>query len=438
LSYQGLFNQGLSQQGLQIQGFTSQGFSSQGFTTQGFTAQGLTTQGLQAQGFQSQGLQAQGLQSQGLQSQGLWQNGLMSQGIWSNGLWGNGLWSNGFWQNGLWTNGLTSQGFGSQGLASQGLNQQGLNFQGWASQGWAAQGFNSQGIQAQGFQAQGVSVHGVLASGVDPQSVALRGVSQEEATAWMAGAANELLLPDQIVLVQLDQGVLTGLSAAGELLRDQDLVGLTIPFGSNDGRTVWIDLTAVAPHPDVSDLPLYTLQYEGESLCAEGKGGLFVPGVWDETGAQHGRLLSGKRAINSTFSCLAGVIAKCVVWGYRPWTQGAEIHQVCTRMARADYCGDGVPHTENGTTIDLFDTRGIQTPVQNDGLTFEAGWDANGAVCVREPRYVDEGANGEVILPSCWADKPSCETFEQAVELGAKIGNDSAHLTRYQGCVVDK
>lgn len=49
-------------------------------------------------------------------------------------------------------------------------------------------------------------------------------------------------------------------------------------------------------------------------------------------------------------------------------------------MARADYCGDGVPHTKSGTLIDLYDIHGIQTVVPNDGQTFEAGWNEDGAV----------------------------------------------------------
>jgi len=52
------------------------------------------------------------------------------------------------------------------------------------------------------------------------------------------------------------------------------------------------------------------------------------------------------------------VIAKCYRWGYRPWVTGygdlATMHWTCTRLARADYCGDGVPHTRNGTTINVW------------------------------------------------------------------------------------
>ena len=33
----------------------------------------------------------------------------------------------------------------------------------------------------------------------------------------------------------------------------------------------------------------------------------------------------------------------------------ASYHQACTRMARADYCGDGTSHTQDGTWIEYYD-----------------------------------------------------------------------------------
>ena len=70
-----------------------------------------------------------------------------------------------------------------------------------------------------------------------------------------------------------------------------------------------------------------------------------VAAIWDDTGA---RVAS---TTHFTFGCTTGVIAKCYRWGYRPWITGygqtslADHHQACTRMARADYCGNGTPHT---------------------------------------------------------------------------------------------
>ena len=55
-------------------------------------------------------------------------------------------------------------------------------------------------------------------------------------------------------------------------------------------------------------------------------------------------------------------------------------------MVRADYCGDGVGHTRNGTPIDLFDRVGIQKDEPAEGVTLEAAFGPEGAVCVRHTR----------------------------------------------------
>lgn len=66
-----------------------------------------------------------------------------------------------------------------------------------------------------------------------------------------------------------------------------------------------------------------------------------------------------------------GGIAKCVDMGYKPWTSAAdELHQACVRMVRADFCGDGVPFTVDGTAIDVQDWTGVQTPTTS--MTWEA------------------------------------------------------------------
>jgi hypothetical protein len=211
---------------------------------------------------------------------------------------------------------------------------------------------------------------------------------------------------------------------------------LYLPFVTSEDETVWLGIARVEDEPaqGPSHIWLYSLELNGKSICDDDGLGVFVPGVWDESGRHVARLAAGDQTIDTTFSCRAGVIAKCVFWGYRPWSVGSELHQTCTRMARADYCGDGVAHTENGTRIDMFDRRGIQTTVNAPDLSFEAGWGTDGAVCVSQPRYVDVGPNGELRLPSCWNSKPRCDTWEQALQRGAQLGNDSAHTLRPSTC----
>lgn len=104
-------------------------------------------------------------------------------------------------------------------------------------------------------------------------------------------------------------------------------------------------------------------------------------------------------AAQATFACKTGVVNKCYRWGYRPWdwslegqtwVSGEPLHQACTRMARADYCGDGVSYTQNGTEINLWDSLVPQVQVRDavaQGMTFEAGWTVYGANCLSHVRW---------------------------------------------------
>ena len=101
-----------------------------------------------------------------------------------------------------------------------------------------------------------------------------------------------------------------------------------------------------------------------------------------------------------TFSCVNAAIGKCVVWGYQRWSTRQEcnggnckvqdlsfFHQACTRLVRADYCGNGKPHTRNGTSIDVSDSIGIQNKDGVAGFSLEADWRHDGAHCIRHTRW---------------------------------------------------
>jgi hypothetical protein len=127
--------------------------------------------------------------------------------------------------------------------------------------------------------------------------------------------------------------------------------------------------------------------------------------IWDE----HGDRIESSTLF--TFGCTTGVIAKCYRWGYRPWVTGygdlTSMHWTCTRLARADYCGIGVPHTRNGTTINVWDTLPAPGPIQRHGgllpplgMLFEAGWDTGGAVCLSHSRWLlDDGLAIAALCP---------------------------------------
>ena len=106
-----------------------------------------------------------------------------------------------------------------------------------------------------------------------------------------------------------------------------------------------------------------------------------------------------------TITCTSGAIGKCIRIGYKPWGERKgqslwDYHQACVRMLRADYGGDGVGHTRDGTTIDPFDQLGIQSfepDPHGPKLEFEAAWGPDGAVCVRRTRIPELLSIGELV-----------------------------------------
>jgi hypothetical protein len=78
----------------------------------------------------------------------------------------------------------------------------------------------------------------------------------------------------------------------------------------------------------------------------------------------------------------------------------AAYYQTCVRLVRADYCGNGIGHTRNGTPIDIFDKIGIQRDETAPGMTFEAAWRPEGAVCVRHTRLKDV-LNPAALIDQC-------------------------------------
>lgn len=182
------------------------------------------------------------------------------------------------------------------------------------------------------------------------------------------------------------------------VLAGADFQGAALRIVSASGVRSEVAVTKIEPDPlDASgQTSLFTLMAIDPvtravtNLCtpdAEGRAAAIpLLGSWDQSGASdpNGGL---------SFNCTSGVVAKCIRWGYRPWqsvngTSLASYHQACTRMARADYCGNGEPHTEEGTQIDLYDNLGVNTPSQSVSLLFEATWTPQGAYCVSRERWL--------------------------------------------------
>ena len=99
----------------------------------------------------------------------------------------------------------------------------------------------------------------------------------------------------------------------------------------------------------------------------------------------------------------------------------------CVRMLRADYAGNGQSMTKDGTPIAIWDNFGIQDRGWGAGFSFEAGWNSDGAVCVRHPRVRGRTSLKQIEASSGRLSGLTGEvcTREKAEALGALIFNGS-------------
>jgi hypothetical protein len=248
-----------------------------------------------------------------------------------------------------------------------------------------------------------------------PQGQLLWGTSQKVADKETSSVLASLDLDR----VQLDGAALKRVSLEGGRLvapsAPEGLVGAMLQGNDSDGQPVEVALCDARPSPDDATMVWYSVEvWNAESASWENPcvatnrvpqpRALAVKGIWDATGARHDK--QGK----FTFACENGAIAKCADWGYKPWAKKdgrplADLHQACTRMARADYCGDGRSHTREDNVIDMYDglqllTRTTQpSKVWNPArASFEAAWTPDGASCLARTR---DGQAVETILAQC-------------------------------------
>lgn len=197
-----------------------------------------------------------------------------------------------------------------------------------------------------------------------------------------------------------------------ELLADEYLpdgttgmTGFSYRITSLQEEKPWEHLPAGYPYA-VGTTYLYGLEHQAKdgtwvTSCGPDAADMAVAipteGTWDHTGQKvYSRT-------HFTFACTSGVMGKCYRWGYRPWEPTAtpsmwDGHQACTRLARADYCGNGYSWTKDGTTINMWDAIGpdVVMKIEADeryneagGFLFEAGWDEGGARCLSHYRWYD-------------------------------------------------
>jgi ADYC domain len=184
----------------------------------------------------------------------------------------------------------------------------------------------------------------------------------------------------------------------GTVLAQESLPGTVVVLGDGSGaqRHIRIDGVERDARDPAGEVVLYTLSEQDATTH-----------LWrnacgtDPDGRQLGFPLAGAFTADGRYAplpgrilvtCTAGAEGKCVRFGYKPWRTTPEgvslepYYQACVRLVRADYGGDGVGHTRNGTPIDLFDRIGIENDEIAPGMTLEAAFGPDGAVCVAHTR----------------------------------------------------
>jgi hypothetical protein len=172
--------------------------------------------------------------------------------------------------------------------------------------------------------------------------------------------------------------------------------GLVLKYDTKDDgvirqREVMIADSQIRIAPGGTSFSAYYVQMRTaggawEHLCRDGAGvpssAVILDAHWNPTTGARGA--SNSKTI--TFACTGAALAKCVGFGYVPSKQysGVDLapyHQACTRMVRADYCGNGKPHTVSNTMVHVRDKLNIQKDMIN-GYAVEAEWGPNGATCL--------------------------------------------------------
>jgi hypothetical protein len=192
-------------------------------------------------------------------------------------------------------------------------------------------------------------------------------------------------------------------SKAGMTLAETDLQGTTMTVQLTSGQTTQLRIESGMWNDGAKAYTYFVSLATDQgwvSPCGYYNGIplpiIFLSGSWDMT---TGSPTTAQRVI--TPACFGSALAKCVLWGYAPWVTATECHnnickmrelsdwhQACTRMVRADYCGDGKPHTRNGTTIDLWDALNIQSR-SPESWDIEAEWAHDGGHCIHHTRWLD-------------------------------------------------
>lgn len=268
-------------------------------------------------------------------------------------------------------------------------------------------------VQVNGIHLNGIHLNGIHLNGIHLNGVRLGAdgsddyIQLEHINVKGEGVALESWLDGSMLVVKAHDGTLV----SGGDLDSAKLKFDVKESGVQAGKLLKIlDVEPLAPGSDVWLFDI-SMQVNGggwQPLCLDAAGeptqAILLGDLWSpDTGARRAQA-SG----TMTFACRDAALAKCVEWGYRPWASAGETslrdyHQACTRLVRADYCGDGVSHTNQGTPIHVLDPIGVQTLDPGASFVIEAEWGPNGAVCLNSANMrTGEQALG-CQIPACGA-----------------------------------
>ena len=291
---------------------------------------------------------------------------------------------------------VTVNGVSLNGLSLNGLSLNGLSLNGLSLNGLSLNGLSLNGLSLNGLSLNGLSLNGLSLNGTDFVGVVEDdGVWQERSGEQLIGMVFSLELDVEGESVPLDLMIEDRYVDIDSGFDDIQLYELRVRVAGSDD---WID-----PCQD-----------------EDGVGHPAIPlqNYWD---TESGDRIDDADVIS--WSCTTGVLAHCVQWGYRPWAEAEDCkkkdkkgkwkkckdvslrdhHQACTRMARADYCGDGDTWTITGTQIDIWDNLEPQLQARAGDWDIEAEWTPEGAWClsdIRQQAWKDEG-----LYPSCGKKK---------------------------------
>ena len=281
--------------------------------------------------------------------------------------------TNGMSLNGMSLNGMSLNGMSLNGMSLNGMSLNGMSLNGMSLNGMSLNGMSLNGMSLNGMSLNGMSLNGSQLAGVTTDGQALAGEA-------LVGAEVRGLLSNGATLpIRIDDA--TALPAPSA-----DVWGYAVSYGVDSG---WIPLCGT----DAGGEPVLAVPLAGTWNHGVGEGG----GAWTAS------------ADRFTFACRGTALTKCVELGYKPWQSAGGVslrdhHQACTRMLRADYCGNGQPGTLDGWKVNLYDQIGVQGDTESGAeWVFEARWTASGAVCVDEVRALELVVAGD--MPTCALEK---------------------------------